>query len=158
MKKSGECATFQYSMTNLSNTSVISLRDILGDMYNNYNYFYIVLNFFSGYNNSSSFTGGNYSAIRLTGLNFVHSTFQNNNGSSSSAIMPCSFVYGPNTQTLFTNSNTSGIVFSKSGPERVNLTVDIGLAFKTPFSVLISPDASPVYNNYMSFSIYGLYD
>ncbi len=158
MKQSDENATFQFYCSGISTTSYVNLREMLGDMLDRYNTFKIVFNNLSTYNDATSFSGGNYTSIRLTGFNFIHSTYQNNTGSLGYAIIPYIFALNPNSQTLANNTNDSGICFAKPSSDKINLTVDLGLAFKTPFQLLTPVGGTGAFNCYISFTVYGLYD
>ena len=141
MKRSDECATMtlNYDITgaitdaDLTGNFTLNLRKVLGNMYDKYHYFTIVLTSIGGYNdlsgtksNSISLNTNAVYMLGLQGLVFpMNTTTANNN--SSLGIFPGRFNMAYNGSYLNVNltNSSNGLVFIK--PDQSNVSISISL-------------------------------
>lgn len=150
-------------------TFKVNFRDLLGNMYNKYSKFLIVLNSHSAF--APDWTNAAGTAVnvyaRMSGLNWEHSsygiltaqTYQNNvmmRGNNEEAVFPQVFNLADNGVTTFNSSINTGLCFRKPTEEFTTLAI----LFR---DIRSNKDGSSIpdgfgYQYLMSFTIYGLYD
>ena len=168
MKRSDECATMtlNYDITgattngDLTGNFTLNLRKVLGNMYDKYDYFTIVLTSIGGYNDLSATTSNSISLntnavymLGLQGLVFpMNTTTANNN--SSLGIFPGRFniAYNGYLNVNLTNSS-NGLVFLK--PQQNNVSISIPLICTRTMASTNGTTTSQFSLNY-TFNIYGL--
>lgn len=174
MKLSSECAILELDSllvtVPLNTTQIVevasdvNLRIVLGDMYNKYNKFLIVLNSFGGYctlPNGGGYNGGNnvvstpYSVV-MAGLPFTQNSY--NGQLQTSAIFPAKV-----TLPVFGNSVTNspvqrGVVFTKPGYEQTRLVCNFYATRSNTIATIVTTNAQYSYDFNLNFAIYGLYD
>jgi hypothetical protein len=125
----------------------IPIKQILGDMYNKYNKFKLVLN--THVANYSTTAGNNTQLfIRVSGLDFTNTTEYNKNMFLNRN--PIFLLESTRTTTVKTQTSAiCGAVFNKPSSPNIDLTITF---LKTDLSVV---DYN-VGTNYFVFSIYGL--
>lgn len=168
MKRSDECATMTLNYDILGATTngdltgnfTLNLRKVLGNMYDKYDYFTIVLTSVGGYNDLSATTSNgtslNTSAVYMLGLQGLvfpmNTTIANNN--SSLGIFPGRFAITWSTYLNVNLTNSSnGLVFIK--PQQNNVTISIPLICVRTMASTNGTTATQFSLNY-TFNIYGL--
>ena len=153
----------------------VNFKELLGNMYNKYDKFLIVLNSHQAYTTTWTIAADNSNIcnLRLIGLNWCHSSYGtvttvldtgtnkvNMFGNNSEAIVPMSIFTiptsgnGPTSQTY--PGNISGLVFHKPREEITQLRI-----FMRDFRGNNIGSTAPATHYMMitySFTIYGLYD
>ena len=126
----------------------IPIRDILGDMYNKYDKFKLVLNSHSGIYNSGTATNQQY-FIRVSGLDFINTTeyiINNNYPRSAIYMLPIITSSQINLNNLPSNY---GQVFNKP----TNSSIDLTIVF---LDRNLTVPSFNIGTNMFVFSIYGV--
>lgn len=169
MRLSAECANLEFDSGSVSfplntNTSVainasLNLRNVLGDMYNKYNKYIIILNSFGGFASTTVSYGGSAAAgavysIGITGdLDFISNSV--NGVASNIGYFPTRLPL-PSNGSAFTNSTMSnGIVFVKPLNDVVNISI-VPYLIRNGTVAYISATINALYDFNYSFTIYGL--
>ena len=162
MKQSDESATFRVYLKDVASTSSINFKAVLGDMYYKYDKFKIICNNYACWNNVTAFNGGNYTSVRLTGLNFLNSTYENTSGSSNgltaTATFPAVFQLLSSAYSTSNFTSTNGLIFSRPTQEFTNLTFEFCLAISNINALLAPSPAGYSFAMWTSYTIYGLYE
>jgi hypothetical protein len=142
----------------------VNWRTVLGDMYNKYDYFYIVFNSFGGFSstNNMTYTAGSITGISTGAWQMAISgdiQFVSNSGNgqlTNVGIFPDLFPL-PQNGNFFTNSpNNNGIIFRKPLNSISRITIQpYFLLNNQPAVAVLSSGSGQIDVNY-SFVIYGM--
>jgi hypothetical protein len=157
------------SVNNEANTVMtwnnINLRMLLGDMYDKYDNFNLVLNsmgcdddrlYNSGTNTYTNTAGSDESdrivTVNVSGLNWLNATYDSatNNMSSSTTIATYRFY-----ETFSKDYHNSIATFTKYGSDRCNITIDLKTIVLDELPDTIVPENAFPYMTFL-FSIYGI--
>lgn len=171
MKQSFECANLEFDYNYASGSAFtqsmtystqIDLIQVLGPMYNKYDYFIIYFNSIGTWCAVTSYSAGtavslNATAMWTLGVSGLSWYNVNYNGNPNNlAFFPDRFTLPINNYSGYNSGIQSGLVFRKSNPI-VNLSISPYLV-RTGSSANAVNTANGGYDINLSFTIYGLYD
>ena len=163
MKVSSEVANFQLETTFVNfaanapieyTFSNVNMKNVLGDMFDKYKYFKIVINSVSGFAGSAAtFTPVSNVFVGLSGLDWVSNT---TNGSPSAiGKFHQIFTMPSNGSSFYNYPIEKGIIFRKSSVYNVDLKVS--LYNSRTSNIVVSQTTGTVgFSFFFNFTIYGL--
>lgn len=141
----------------------INWRTVLGDMYDKYDYFYIVYNSFGGFSGNMTYSAGSITGITAAGLwsmtitgdlQFVSNSF--NGQLTNVGIFPDLTTLPANGYYFLNSTINNGIIFRKplNSTSRVVITPYFMLNNEPALAIAVGGATQIDFN--MSFTIYGL--
>lgn len=156
---SGNVSFLQNTPTSVDLTTTLNLRTALGDMYNKYNKFLMVLNSFGGFAGSVvTYTGQGSPVTATVGITGDIPFLSNSlNGQISTvAYFPLRFILPNNGYTSTNSTIQNGIVFQKPANEVATVTLTPYLVRGGAIALINSANSNSLYDFNYSFTIYGL--
>lgn len=169
MRLSGETANLEFDSgnvvfpqntpTSVAITASLNLRTALGDMYNKYNKFLMVLNSFGGFAGAVvTYTSQGSPAIATIGISgdlpFISNSL--NGQISSVAYFPLRFTLPSNGYNSTNSTIQNGVVFQKPANDVAEVTITPYLVRGGAIALINCASANSIYDFNYSFTIYGL--